>query len=443
MPETRYARNGNVSIAYQVFGEGPVTLVVAPPGATNCEVFWEDPHFRRMAAGFASFCRLVHFDKRGTGLSDRAIEVGSFDERVDDMKAVLDDAGVEQSYVMGSSEGGPMAIVFAATYPERTLGLVLAATTACFAADDHQRDPGWDEWSKAWPERWGTADTVTLERLAPSLADDDAYRRWWAHYERQSMSPGAWPRSLAFNAEIDVRHLLTGIHVQTLVLHRRDDLLIPVAAARYLADHIEGSRLVELDGPDHMLQVGSDTWMDEIREFTTGTRRRSEPDRLLATVLFTDIVASTEQATTLGDRRWAELLDVHDRTSIAVVAAHGGTLVRTTGDGILAWFDGPARAIRCASELLAELQRLGLSCRAGMHAGEIERRGDDIGGIGVHIAARVEAKAAPGELLASRTVKDLVVGSLIRFEDRGTHQLKGVDDDWQLYAVTDAGSTRP
>jgi class 3 adenylate cyclase/predicted alpha/beta hydrolase len=439
VPETRYARNGDVSLAYHVFGEGPV-LVGIPPFAQNIEMAWEDSRCRRMLNAFGSFSRFVPFDKRGTGMSDPSVEVASMDERVDDLRAVLDAADVERAVLIGESEGGPIAIVFAATFPDRTSGLVLMASTATFVprGDDHPwgvlPEP---EWLRAFLAHWGTSESITLERFAPSLAGDGAFRHWWSRYERHSASPAALRRLVGMIREVDVRPFLGLVRAPTLVLHRKDDQIVPLASSRYLADRIPGARLVELDGVDHFSVAGDqDSWMDEVRVFVTGTRRRTDADRMLATVLFTDVVDSTGLASRLGDARWRALLDDHDTIARRVVAHHDGTLVKTTGDGILSWFDGPARAIRCAVELRNELVRVGVVCRAGLHAGEIERRGDDIAGIGVHIAARVEAKADPGEVLVSRTVKDLVVGSRIGFADRGVHRLKGVDDDWQLLAVT-------
>lgn len=438
MPETRYARNGDVHIAYQAFGDGP-TLVAIPPAAQNIEVLWEDPRHRRMLSSFGSFSRFLHFDKRGTGMSDPSLEVASMDERVDDLRAVCDAADVERAVFMGISEGGPMAVMFATMFPERTTGLILLASTATFVPrpDDHPwgllPEP---EWAEQHLATWGTSQSVTLDRFAPSLADDVEYRRWWSRYERQSASPSGYLRLGAMVAEIDVRAFLELVRVPTLVLHRKGDQVVPIECARYLADRIPGARLVELEGLDHIPPVGDqDAWMDEVREFVTGRRQRLDPDRMLATVLFTDLVDSTGQAARLGDRRWRDMLDDHDDIARRVVGGHGGTVVKSTGDGVLGWFDGPARAIRCAVELRDELARAGLVCRAGLHSGEVERRGDDIAGIAVHIAARVEAQAEPGEVLVSRTVKDLVVGSRMRFTDRGVHRLKGVDDDWQLLAV--------
>jgi class 3 adenylate cyclase len=439
VPETRYARNGDVSLAYQVFGDGPV-LVGIPPAAQNIEVTWEDPRTRRMLSAFGSFSRFVHFDKRGTGMSDPSLEVASMDERVDDLRAVLDAGGVDRAVLLGTSEGGPMAIMFATMFPNRTAGLVLLASAASFVPrpDDHP----WGllperEWWEEYRAKWGTSQSVTLERFAPSLAGDDAFRRWWARYERQSASPSALLRLGAMVREIDVRPLLDLVRVPTLVLHRTGDRNIPIECSRYLAGHIPGARLVEFDGVDHLPFAGDqDAWMDEVREFVTGTRRRPDPDRVLATVLFTDLVDSTAQAARLGDKSWRAVLEDHDSIARRIVSGYGGTMVKTTGDGILGWFDGPARAVRCAVELRDELARAGLVCRAGLHSGEIERRGEDIAGIAVHIAARVEAQAHPGEVLVSRTVKDLVVGSRMSFTDRGVHRLKGVDDDWQLLAVS-------
>jgi class 3 adenylate cyclase len=330
--------------------------------------------------------------------------------------------------------------MFAAMFPERISGLILLGSAATFVPrpDDHP----WgllpeQEWLEQFLARWGTTQTVTLDRFAPSIAQDEAYRRWWSHYERQSASPSALVRLAEMWPEIDVRAFLELVRTPTLVLHRRDDQIFPSECSRYLADRIPNARLVELDGVDHLPPVGDqEPWIDEIREFVTGTRQRPDRDRMLATVLFTDLVDSTGEAARLGDRRWRTVLDEHDLIAGRLIAGYGGTVVKSTGDGILGWFDGPARAIRCAVELRDELARAGLVCRAGLHAGEIERRGEDIAGIAVHIAARVEAHADPGEVLVSRTVKDLVVGSRMSFTDRGVHRLKGVDDSWQLLAVS-------
>ena len=440
LPETKDARNGGVSIAYQVFGEGPNVLAV-PPGAQNIELAWEEVRLRRLMNAMASFSHFVQFDKRGTGLSDPALEVASLDERVDDMRAVVEHAGLGPAFVMGVSEGGPMSIVYAATYPADVLGLILVESAATFVPRPVDHPWGFlpeQEWLRRYRANWGTSGTITLERMAPSLAEDNAFRAWWGRYERHAASPAALSRLSAMVREIDVRPFLPAVKVPTLVLHRTGDRFVPaVEAARYLAGHIPDSRLVEFEGDDHFTFVGDqDAWLDEIREFVTGSRRKADPERMLATVLFTDLVDSTGQASRLGDRRWRELLDEHDLISRRLVSGHEGHLVKGTGDGILGWFDGPGRAVRCAVQLRDELGRAGLTCRAGLHSVEIERRAEDIGGIAVHTASRVEAMAAPDEVLVSRTVKDLVVGSRIEFEDRGIHRLKGVDDDWQLLAVT-------
>lgn len=444
IPETRYARNGKVSLAYQLFGEGP-SVVAIPPAAQNIEVAWEDRRIRRMLVTFGSFSRFLQFDKRGTGMSDPSLEVASMDERVDDLRAVLDAAEVDRAVIVGSSEAGPMSVMFATMFPERISGLILFGSAATFVPrdDDHPWGllPGPD-WFGQYRAHWGTAQSVTLDRFAPSLATDEAYRRWWPHYERQSASPSALARLAAMIVEIDVRSILPLVRTPTLVIHRKDDRVVPVEASRYLAAHVPSARLVELDGVDHFGWAGDqDSWMDELREFVTGSRRQPDPDRLLATVLFTDLVDSTGQASRLGDGRWRAVLDDHDAIAGRIVSSYGGTLVKSTGDGLLSWFDGPARAIRCAVELRDELARAGLVCRAGLHSGEIVRRDEDIAGIAVHIAARVEAIARPGEVLVSRTVKDLVVGTRMSFDDRGVHRLKGVDDEWQLLAVTDTADT--
>ncbi len=432
VPETRYARNGEVHIAYQVFGEGEVTFVGLPGIVSNVEVLWEDPESRRWLMELASFTRMVHYDKRGQGVSDRDSGVPTLDDRLGDLTAVLDAAGVDRVALGGISEGGTTAAMFAATYPERVSHLLLYGTFAHI-------DPALgDAVMPVWAEKWGTPETFSVEVIAPSKAGDPDFLRWMNRYERQSTTPGGLLAAWRWIREMDLRPVLGSIQCPTLVVHRSDDRLVPVSAGRYLAEHIPGARMVELDGDTHAPQWGDfEVMVSLAEEFLTGHRstpKRSE--RVLATVLFTDIVDSTARAAALGDRTWREVLDRHDTISRSTVSEWDGRLVKGTGDGVLATFDAPARGLRCADALRCTLADAGIAIRAGVHTGEIELRGEDVAGIGVHIAARVAALADSGELLASRTVKDLVAGSDYTFASRGIHSLKGVPDEWELLAVT-------
>jgi class 3 adenylate cyclase/pimeloyl-ACP methyl ester carboxylesterase len=432
-PETRYAKSGDVHIAYQVVESGPTDLVLVPGFISHIEEWWEEPLSARFLERLASFSRLILFDKRGTGLSDREAGVPTLEQRMDDVRAVLAAAGSERAAVLGVSEGGAMSALFAATYPERTAALVLYGTFAEFCSwvptPEHL-----EHFLHAIDEGWGTG--RSLPHFAPSVADDSRFRRWWARYERLGASPGAAMALMRMNSEIDVRHVLPAIRVPTLVLHRTGDVTVDVEAGRYQAAHIPGATYVELPGVDHLPFVGdAEAVLDEIEEFLTGARPVAEPDRVLATVLFTDVVGSTELAARLGDRRWRDLLDAHHAAVRRQLARFRGREVKTVGDGFLATFDGPARAIRCADAIRASVRTLGLEVRAGLHTGEVELIGDDVGGIAIHVGARVAALAGPGEVLVSSTVKDLVAGSGLRFEDRGTHRLKGVPEGWRLFAV--------
>ena len=442
-PETRYAKSGDVHIAYQVVGDGPFDLVIVPGWVSHVEEFWDDRDAAYWFRRLASFSRLILFDKRGTGLSDRVpdAELPTLEQRMDDVRAVMDAAGSEQAALLGFSEGGSMALVFAATYPERTLALALYATYARrLWAPDHPWGPTAEEREAfhKWVEHnWGTL--AMVQERAPSLARDERVARELAGRMRRSASPGAAVTLARMNAEIDVRHILSSVRVPTLVLSRTGDPQGPPGAGRYLAEHITEARFVELPGDDHLPWVGDrDQIADLIEEFLTGTRHVVEPDRVLATVMFTDIVSSTEHAARLGDRRWRELLDEHDRVVRSQLGRARGRFIKHTGDGFLATFDGPARAARCAVAITQAVRPLGLEVRAGVHTGEVELMGDDIGGIAVHTGARVAAEAGPGEVLVSGTVKDLVAGSGIAFEDRGTHTLKGVPGEWRLFAVASA-----
>jgi class 3 adenylate cyclase len=439
-PTTKYARSGDVNIAYQVVGEGPFDLVYVPGWVTNLEYGWESPLVTRYYERLASFSRLILFDKRGTGLSDRVpiSELPTLEQRMDDVRAVMDAVGSERAALMGHSEGGNMCVLFAATYPERTIALV---TFGIYVKRIPSPDYPWaptpearEKWLRQLEEEWGGV--VDLDVLAPGLVDDPAFRRWWSMYLRLSASPSAAVALGRMNTQIDVTPILPSVRVPTLVMHRTGDRDIRIEEARYIAQHVPGARLVELPGDDHLPWTPDmDLALDEVERFLTGSIRLPEPDRVLATVLFTDIVDSTARAAALGDRGWRQTLQTHREAVRRELERFRGREVRTTGDGFLATFDGPARAIQCALAIRDAASRSGLEVRAGLHTGECETMPDDIGGIAVHIASRVVTEANPGEVLVSRTVKDLVAGSGIAFEDRGTRSLKGLDADWELFAA--------
>jgi pimeloyl-ACP methyl ester carboxylesterase len=440
-PETRYAKSGDLNIAYQVAGEGPLDLVYVAGWISNVELAWDEPLYARFLRRLSSFSRLIMFDKRGTGLSDPVPldALPTLEERMDDLRAVLDAVGSERAALFGHSEGGNMSVLFAAAHPERTVALV---TFGIFAKRIWSPDYPWAPTPEARRETieqlerdWGA--DMDLAELAPSA--DGAFKRRLATYLRRSASPGAACALLRMNTDIDTRAVLPTIRVPSLVLHRRGDLDANVEEGRWIASQIPGARFVELAGVDHLPWVGDqDAVLDEVQEFLTGVRPPPEPDRVLATVLFTDIVGSTERAAELGDRRWRELLERHHDLVRRQLARFQGREIDTAGDGFLASFDGPARAVRCAGAIGLALQELGLEVRAGVHTGEVELTDGRVGGIAVHIGARVAASAGPGEVLVSSTVKDLVAGSGIDFEERGTHVLKGVPGEWQLYAVSNA-----
>jgi pimeloyl-ACP methyl ester carboxylesterase len=440
-PETRYAKSGDLNIAYQVVGDGPRDLIYVPGWISNVELNWEEPALAHVLERLASFSRLILFDKRGTGLSDPVPpdRLPTLEERMDDVRAVLDAVGSRETAVFGFSEGGLMSVLFAATFPERTTALVLFGVFAKRSwspdypwapkPDDRAREIA--DLERNWSER------MDLDDLVPS--EDDAFKERLATYFRRSASPGAAVALMRMNTQLDVRDALPTIQAPTLVMHRTGDRDASVEEGRWIASRIPGAKFVELLGDAHTLWAGNtDEVVDEIEEFLTGTRRGPDPDRVLATVLFTDIVGSTEQATTLGDRRWRDLLESHHALVREQLARFHGREVDTAGDGFLATFDGPARAIRCASAVQVGVRDLGLQVRAGIHTGECELLGDKVAGVAVHTGARVAALAGPSEVLVSSTVKDLVAGSGIEFEDRGTRELKGVPGEWRLYAV--AGS---
>jgi len=428
-----------VHVAYQVFGEGDLDLVLVTGFVTHIELIWEHEPAARLLQSLGSFARVIQFDRRGAGLSDPVATAPTLEERMDDVRAVMDAAGSERAALVGVSEGVPMSIMFAATYPERVQSMVLIGGMARSTyADDYP----WPLPVEALMESagefvlpyWGQGTMV--EVVAPSQAEDPEARAWFARIERATASPGMLASLAQMFLDIDVRDVVPTVHVPTLVLHRRHDRLVNVRNGRWLAEHLPDARLVELPGSDHsLLYEEPESALGEVEEFLTGTRSTPAPQRMLATVLFTDIVDSTKTATELGDRRWREVLEGHQRAVRDALARFDGREVKSTGDGFLATFDGPARGIHCARAILDSSDPLGIRVRAGLHTGECEVMGDDIGGIAVHIAARVSAYAGAGEVLVSRTVKDLVAGSGIVFTDRGTHELKGVPDVWQLYAA--------
>ena len=435
LPETRYAKSGDVNIAYQVSGSGPFDLVWVQGFVNNVELHWELPGAAQFINRLSSFCRLIRFDRRGTGLSDRNVDPGTtLEQRMDDVRAVMDAAGSQRAALLGLSEGGPMSTMFAATYPERTRALVLYGAYPVSHLSQTLSPEQLEARYKAMEQGWGTGRSANV--MAPSKASDEAVVRAWARYERQSCSPGGFVSLQRAANAFDVRDLLPAIRVPTLVLHRSGDIAVPVEGGRYLASHIPGAKYVEMPGIDHAPPAGDyERVVGEIEEFLTGSRSDIETDRVLATVLFTDVVGSTRRAAALGDRQWSALLDQHDQAVRQQIARFRGREVKHTGDGFLATFDGPARAVRCASAINDALQLFDIPVRGGLHSGEIELRGDDIGGIAVNIAARVAEMAGPGETLVSSTVKDLVAGSGLQFDDRGLHTLRGFPEQMHIYAA--------
>ncbi len=439
-PGTYYAKLGGERIAYQTLGEGPPDLLLATGSFSNPDIEWEDPTFVRISMRLASFCRLIKFDRRGTGLSDPVPlqALPPWESYVEEAVAVMDHVGSEVATVMAVFDAGPMGLVFAATKPERTSGLILANTSAryLYAPDYPFGSPREvaDQMIAVMSDLWGTE--TMAQMIAPSRASDERFRRWHARLQRAMTSPGALQAYMSALYDIDARPVLPAIHVPTLIVHRKDLALVPVDHGRYLAEHIEGARLVELEGADAaLIYEGGDLFADLIEEFMTGERRGGRADRVLATVMFSDIVGSTELAGQLGDERWREVLDAHDDVAVRCVERFGGQLVKMTGDGIMATFDGPGRGIQCGVALRDDLRGIGTEVRVGVHTGEVELRRGDIGGLTVHIAARVMAQAEAGEVLVSGTVKDLVSGSDFAFQDRGARALKGIAGEWALFAV--------
>jgi len=442
MPTTKYAKSGDVHIAYQVVGDGAQNLVLVPGWVSHIEYAWEDPSLSHFLRRLASFSRLILLDRRGTGLSDRVNELPSLEQRMDDVRAVMDAAGVERAALFGLSEGGPMCLTFAATYPHRTSALILYGTFArMLRAPDYPIGVPAELLGKFLEfveQSWGTG-SMSADYFAPSMARDEAFRQSWARFERLAVSPAGIKALLRITQDTDARHALSTIRVPTLIIHRVGDHVVRVENARYIAERIQGAKYVELPGPDHFPFVGdTDAILDEVEEFMTGARRGQEPDRVLATVMLTDMVGATERAVALGDRRWRDLLDRHHAVVREQLSRFRGREIDTAGDGFLAAFDGPARAVRCAGAIVREMRHLGLEIRAGLHTGECELLDDKLSGVAVHTGARVASLAVAGEVLVSGTVKDLVAGSRLTFEDRGVHTLKGLPGEWHLYAVASA-----
>ena len=437
----RYARNGDVQIAYTVAGDGPRDLVYVPGIWSNIDLMWEEPHLARFLDRLASFSRLIVFDMRGIGLSDRGQEPPVVELQSDDIRAVMDETGARSAAVFGVARGAAAAALFAASHPDRTEALILyGSLVRTLWAPDFPW--GWSqERSDAFYERWvrelGTGENLDLQ--SPTGYADEAFKRWWARFERLVATPQSFRELGAILRLIDVRSVLPHIQAPTLVMHRTGDRIPDVGQSRYLAEHVPGARLVELPGADHLPFMGDqDAILDEIEEFLTGARQAIPTDRVLATVQFTDIVGSTESLARLGDRAWRDMLVAHRAVVRRQLAAYRGVELDTAGDGFMARFDGPARAIQCAAAIIRESRGLGVQVRGGVHTGECQVIGDGLAGIAVHIAARVSALANPDEVLVTGTVRELVAGSGIEFEDRGIHQLKGVPDPWHLYAAAES-----
>ena len=435
----RYAKSGDLHIAYVVEGDGPIDLVWIPPWVSQVEYLWSEPSLERVMARMTQFARVITFDRRGSGLSDPLFGAPTLEDQMDDVLAVMDAAGSDSAAICGTLEGGPMAALFAATHPDRTDALIMYATFARATwAPDY--DWAWPAEERDWHmeesvRRWGEG--LIAAGVAPSQAADPAFMEWAGRLERLAASPSTIRRIFKLIGEFDVRDVLPSIRVPTLVMHRSGDSMIKVEHSRYIASKVPGARYVELEGDENMFSLGDwEALIGEVEEFLTGARHEREPDRMLATVLFTDICDSTSRAAEMGDRGWRFLLERHDALFRQALDRHRGREVKRTGDGFLATFDGPARAIRCAASIAEAMGSLGLQIRAGLHTGELEVMDGDIGGLAVHIASRVMGTAGPNEVLVSGTVKDLVVGSGIDFEDRGERELRGVPGEWRLYAVS-------
>lgn len=438
MTEIRFTRSGDVHVAYRVVGDGPVDLVYVQGSLTHLEAGWELPQFRRYCERLAEFTRLILFDKRGMGMSDRVPGATTLEERMDDIRAIMDAVGSERAAVMGESEGGPLAMLFAAAHPERTVALVLQGAEVRERKDEEwpwgeSTDEEFEQSMASIAERFGTGHGIDM--IAPSVAGQAWARAWRARVLTHAATPGSAEAFMRMAQDIDVRHVAPAIKVPTLIVHAAGDRVCHVENARFLARTIPGARYVELPGDDHVPWFDPDETLAEIREFLTGRREAGSPDRVLATVLFTDLVGSTERATELGDRRWRDLLEQHHASVRRELERYDGRELDTAGDGFFATFDGPARAIRCARAIVDAVRPLGLEVRAGLHTGEVEVVDGKVAGIAVNIGARVAGHAGAGEVLVSGTVKDLVAGSGLEFDERGTAELKGIPGEWRLFAV--------
>ncbi len=437
-PTTRYVKSDDVHVAYQVLGEGPIDLLFVPGFVSHIEAVWQNPDASAFLRRLASFCRLILFDKRGTGMSDRGSQIFTLEQRMHDVQAILDEVGSQRAALFGVSEGGPMSLLYAATYPARTSALILYGSYAKRSwAPDYPlgwKDEQWDRFLDNIERNWGTPQGISIATWAPSLAGNANAAEKLASYFRAAASPGAVTAIMKMNREIDVRHVLPAIRTPTLILHRVGDRVSEIGHARYMAQRIPDAKLVELPGDDHMFSIdGGGQILDLVEQFVTGKRPVHQAERVLATVLFADIVGSTDRAAQLGDKPWRDLLQEFYLKMRDVLQQYRGQQISTAGDGFLAAFDGPARAIRCAGAIRAAVRSLGLEVRCGLHTGECERVGDDLAGIAVHIGARVAGLAQPGEVLVSQTVRDLVAGSGLVFEARGSHVLKGVPGEWRLF----------
>jgi class 3 adenylate cyclase/pimeloyl-ACP methyl ester carboxylesterase len=438
IPTTRYVKSDDVHVAYQVLGEGPLDLLWVPGFVSHVEAAWQSPETAAFIRRLASFCRLILFDKRGTGMSDRGSQIFTLEQRMHDVRAILDEIGSERAALFGVSEGGPMSLLYAATYPERTSALILYGSYAKRSwAPDYPfgwKDEQWDRVLGNIEHNWGTPQGTSIAMWAPSLMDKPKAAERLASYFRAAASPGAAAAIMKMNREIDVRNVLATIRTPTLILHRTADRVSEIGHARYMAQHIPDAKLIELPGIDHVYWIdGGTAILDHVEQFLTGRRQAHQSERVLATVMFADIVNSTQRAAKLGDKPWRELLENFYLKVRDVLQQYRGREINTSGDGFLAAFDGPARAVRCAGAIRDAVRSLGLEVRCGLHTGECEIIGTDLAGIAVHIGARVAGLAGPGEVLVSQTVRDLVAGSGLAFEAHGTHLLKGVPSEWRLF----------
>jgi len=443
IPTTYYTQNKNQNIAYQVIGNGSIDLVFHEGIVSHLEVGWEHAGYATALEQLASFARVIKYDRVGYGLSERATKLAPLEDRLSDIKAVMKAAGSESAAMLGWSQGGPASIMFAATYPEMVTHLILLSSNARsswaedypFAHKPYDPDRRLQDMFEAWGNQW------LFNLISPSVADNPIEQDWWAKYLKYGASPSILNQFFAISDHIDVRRLLPTVHVPTLVMHRKGDKSISVDNGRYLAQHISDSKYIELSGIDHSWWTENPTiWISEVEHFLTGQMQPTPTKRVLSTILFTDIVNSTAEASMLGDTQWRQVLEAHNQLAHYEVRRFGGQWVKSTGDGILARFDGPARAVHCAHAIRQSVPKLGIQIRAGVHIGEIELIGDDIGGIAVHIAARILGEAGDNEVWASRTIKDLVGGSGIDFTETGEFELKGVSDKWHLYKCDEIGA---